>query len=240
MALLCKASKYKLRADLLSGSPLRRSTGTFYVRSPPSLSPHNGEQFPLTPTDFFDGVFYDIWASQSPLLGFRNVRTESLTNSETRTIVDITSFQIPECNYVFTSYITLTPVRGIADTWSLRGAGKTADLIGTLELVAYGTDAAGYPFYVIYGTGPTFGLVFASKNKNVPDEGIFGIVLRALAETGPDIQDLVVSGLPIPSNGERDGLPETSCGFSCQNNLIRPVGECPPGYFDNLKEEQRP
>ena len=103
-----------------------------------------------------------------------------------------------------------------------------------MELVAYGTDTDGYAFYVTYGPGPTFGLIFASKNKGIRSEAIFEAVLTALEEMGdPVIQDLVITGVFISIDGERDGLPEPTCGQSCQDNEVRPEGVCPQGYSDH-------
>ncbi|MCJ1351039.1 MAG: hypothetical protein MMC33_001021 [Icmadophila ericetorum] len=215
----------RLLASDLQSSPFRRSNGAYYTRPPPSLRPHYGLPFPPTPEGFFEGTFYDVWTSRTPLIALRNVQTKSSTDTATGIIVDIASFQIAECNYIFTSYVTLTPPQQTVDTWTLGGAGTTASLTGTVELVAYGTDTDGYAFYVTYGPGPTFGLIFASKNKGIRSEAIFEAVLTALEEMGdPVIQDLVITGVFISIDGERDGLPEPTCGQSCQDNEVRPEG----------------
>ncbi|MCJ1478405.1 hypothetical protein MMC13_007085 [Lambiella insularis] len=74
------------------------------ARIPPSLNGTVNQCFTNTPTGYFQGRFYQTYSSAANIQALKNVWLDTTQDSTTGGNDDVTSYQVPGCSHVYTSY----------------------------------------------------------------------------------------------------------------------------------------
>ncbi|KAL9100761.1 MAG: hypothetical protein Q9187_009326 [Circinaria calcarea] len=122
-------------------------------------------------------------------------------NSKTGVQADVTSFQVPGCAHIYTSYSTNTYNQAPIDTFPDTLNGQ----VNLLESLSYGTDAASHRYFVQYGPVPTYGLIILSASRQGPDSTTYGQIISALKGLGnSNITAQVAAIKPVVQNTARN------------------------------------
>ncbi|KAF1950128.1 hypothetical protein CC80DRAFT_244563 [Byssothecium circinans] len=194
----------------------------------------------LPPPDFYFKPWNMVYATHAANLALRNFQYDPtpIANDAHSRINDLSSFQIPGNDTVFTSYGIDTPLSPNNDVLSYQGTGIISAATSLYSLNAWGCDANGTPYYVNYAT--------ASESTNTPagidimstrDDGMdlatFNVIKKKLIALGnAEVAAMANAFQRTVQDGGRRGMPRIrECDAQCQTNegLIPILG--PGGGF---------
>ncbi|MCJ1406256.1 hypothetical protein MMC19_000321 [Ptychographa xylographoides] len=203
-------------------------TQSVIARVPPSLNGPTNPCFRATPGGYFSGLYYQTYTSGSNVQALRNMWLNTTYDPVTGGNDDVTSFQVPNCDHIFTSYSNNSFAANEVDVFPFHLGGTPQSTLYLQELLAYGTDTAGHDYFVMYGNIPQEGIQIASKAMTGPTSTTINNILSALlALENRNITALANQIAAIPHDAARTGLSPVICDSACQLNQNSPVNSCP-------------
>lgn len=194
------------------------------VRLPPFMSSNPSIPWVPPPTGWYFKPWNMIYASSPQFLAFRNFQSDPTAIDSTKPagkVNDLTSFQLPGNDTVYTSYGVDTPDPRPKFTAVLQYAG-TGILTGATSeysIMAWGCDASKTPYYASYSTesastGTPAGIDILSTNDKGPDDATVDAIITAMkALPSPEIQTLAAALTEMTQDGGRDGKPRVVSVF---------------------------
>ncbi|KAH7068785.1 hypothetical protein BKA63DRAFT_450163 [Paraphoma chrysanthemicola] len=199
------------------------------VRLPPALdgSGHHTSWVAPSPRWYFK-PWSMIYASNLQYTAFRNFQYDptAIDPSEPSGLVnDLSSFQLPGNDTVYTTYGVDTPHTTYSTVLSYAGTGILEGATSDYSLLAWGCDARGQPYYASYSTAVELsstpvGIDIMSTSNSGPDEATFEALVKALNNLrNEEIRGLVATLTEITQDGGRNGLPRVdTCDDYCKSN----------------------
>jgi hypothetical protein len=198
--------------------------GKVVARLPPSLG-YPPKAFRDTPRGYFSGQFYTTYTTDSAsAASSRNFQLLSVFDAVKTVTSDITSYQVNNCDHIYTVYIT-DQDRTADDDFTFSEPGTNVTL--SRDILAYGFDTDCYRYLVQYDpVAPS--IVIASSVSNGPSDGTFKAIKQALENLGnAKITAMVKQFMPLANDGSRSGLADFICDHNCLLNKNLPNGTCP-------------
>ena len=193
------------------------------ARIPPSLGGPTNPCYMKAPANFFTGFYFETSSSIPAIYQVQNIMLNATLNANTGVQVDISSFQVPGCAHIYTSYSTNTYNSAPVDTFPDTLSGQ----VHLLECLAYGTDGAGHPYFVQWGPVPTLGLIILSASRQGPDSTTYNQIISALNGLGNSNVNAQVQAMkPVVQNTARNFATPVVCGSECMANKNSYNGTC--------------
>ncbi|KAH7089127.1 hypothetical protein FB567DRAFT_325255 [Paraphoma chrysanthemicola] len=187
------------------------------VRLPPAFdgSGHHTSWVAPPPSWYFK-PWSMIYASNLQYAAFRNFQYDPTTidASEPSGLVnDLTSFQLPGNDTIYTTYGVDTPHTTYPAVLIYAGTGILEGATSEYSMLAWGCDARGQPYYASYSTAVELsstpaGIDIMSTSNSGPDEATFEALVKALNNLrNEEIRGLVATLTKMTQDGGRNGHP---------------------------------
>ena len=187
------------------------------ARLPPSLSLNPpSPRWSAPPVGWYFKPWNMIYASNPQYLAFRNLQYDPTAldpANPSGQVNDLTSFQLPANDTVYTSYGIDTPNPRFDAVLEYEGTGILAGATSEYSVMAWGCDTAGTPYYVSYSsetalTATPAGIDIMSTSDKGPDGATVDALIAALKTlTNPKIRALVDALTKMTQDGARNGKP---------------------------------
>ncbi|KAH7384123.1 hypothetical protein DE146DRAFT_667924 [Phaeosphaeria sp. MPI-PUGE-AT-0046c] len=206
------------------------------VRLPPPLVTSSYPPFwTPPPTGFYFKLWSMIYASSAQFTAFRNLQYDPSPihpAHPTGQVNDLTSFQLPGNDTIYTSYGIDTPNYQWPAVLDYAGTGILEGAMSQYSLLAWGCDKSGNPYYASYSTAAELtqtpaGIDIMSTEDQGLDEETAEVLIEMLKALPNEELSGLASGLVrMVQDGGRDGLPRVVCDDSCKTNenLIGIIG----------------
>jgi hypothetical protein len=201
-----------------------------HVRLPPSLSLNPpSPPWPAPPTGWSFKLWSMIYASNPQYTALRNLQYDPSPidpSKPTGQVNDLTSFQTPGNDTVYTSYGIDTPSTrpGWSAVLDYVGTGILANATSQYTILAWGCDSTGTPYYASYSSAaaasqtPAGIDVFSTSDKGL-DQATVDALFTALKQLpNEDVQSLLRGMTRTVQDGGREGKPRVSfvmCECGC-------------------------
>jgi hypothetical protein len=190
--------------------------------------PNYGNDWVPPPSDFYYQGWNMVYASHAANLALHNFQydpspIDSYNNEHL--INDLSSFQVPGNDTVYTSYGVDTPVSAHNDVMWYSGTGIIVGAYSNYSLLAWGCDSHRLPYYVNYAsetalTKTPAGIDIMSTRDNGMDRETFAEVVKRLTYLGDETISQMAAALNrTVQDGGRHGMPRiTTCDDECKSN----------------------
>ncbi|KAF2825918.1 hypothetical protein CC86DRAFT_446462 [Ophiobolus disseminans] len=201
------------------------------IRVPPSLSLNPpSPSWTAPPVGWYFKPWDMIYASNPQYVSFRNLQYDPTAINPANPaglVNDLTSFQLPGNDTVYTTYgvDTPDPRPGFSAVLQYAGTGIITGATSEYSIMAWGCDSTHTPYYVSYSTVTVLtatpaGIDIFSTNDNGPDAATAQALIAALRTiTQPQLKALVATLTKMTQDGCRNGKPRVS-----NQNLIAILG----------------
>lgn len=233
---LCFSLTLKATASPSSSCPSNIGPSAVQVRLPPPLDT-SSYPAPWTPppTGFYFKLWSMIYASDAQYTAFRNLQYDPSPIDASRPkgkVNDLTSFQLPGNDTIYTSYGIDTPNPQWPAVLDYAGTGILEGATSQYSLLAWGCDGNGNPYYASYSTAaeatqtPAGIDIMCTEDQGL-DEETAGVLIEKLKRLPNEEVSGLASGLVrTVQDGGRDGLSRVVCDDYCKTNenLIGIIG----------------
>lgn len=176
-----------------------------------------------------------IYASNAQYLSFRNLQYDPSPidpNDPEGQVNDLTSFQLPNNDTIYTSYGVDTP----HPTWSAvldyAGTGILEGATSQYSLLAWGCDLNGKKYYASYSTAadatetPAGIDIMCLDDAGLDESTAETLIEKMKALPNEEVKQLAEGLVRTVQDGGRDGLPRVACDDYCKTNenLIGIIG----------------
>lgn len=222
--LLGSALALSATATPISTCPSQIGPQGVRVRLPPSLSINPSLSWPVPPVGWYFKPWDMIYASNPQYLGFRNLQYDPTAIDPANPaglVNDLTSFQLPGNDTIYTTYgvDTPDPRPGFPAVLQYAGTGILTGATGEYSVMAWGCDTAGILYYASYSsetalTATPAGIDIFSTSDSGPDTATTNALIAALNTiTHPKIRALVATLTRMTQDGGRNGKPRVVSVF---------------------------
>ncbi|CAI6228408.1 unnamed protein product [Periconia digitata] len=202
------------------------------VRLPPDLEGYASDQqsraWQPPPRGFYFKPWNMIYATHAANLALRNFQYDPSLVDDSQPngdINDLSSFQIPGNDTVFTTYGVDTRLTLSADRLKFSGTGIITGAYSTYNLLAWGCDENRLPYYANYATateltGTPAGIDIMSIEDTGMDDKTFAAIRDALVKLGnAEITEMARNLTKTNQDGARRNLDRiTTCDDYCKTN----------------------
>ena len=223
-----------------ASNPIHCAKSSVEVRLPPTINPEpkTFSSWVPPPSGWFYGNWKITYTTQPTYLPLLNMQWDSSpvfpqSDPFPGLYNDLASGQLANQSSIITDYGIDTPRRysdpSLGPEWEAvyeyTGTGALAAINETWEVLAWGYDASGDGYIVIYETASADnnsappGLEIASRSENGPSAETVKAILHGLASLGDaGLTGLACSTQKIVVDGRRTGMPPVQCDAPCMNN----------------------
>ncbi|PVH95219.1 hypothetical protein DM02DRAFT_660318 [Periconia macrospinosa] len=194
-----------------------------------SNNDYKGRPWVAPPRGFYLQPWNMIYATHAANLALRNFQYDPSpvrADKPDGDINDMSSFQVPGSDQVFTSYGVDTRLNIHGDHLQYSGTGILKGAFSTYSLLAWGCDENNVPYYVNYATETELtktpaGIDIMSIIDTGLDDKTFGRIQAELKNLGdPEITAMAANLTKTVQDGARRGLPRvTTCDAACKSNV---------------------
>ncbi|KAF2439704.1 hypothetical protein P171DRAFT_369236, partial [Karstenula rhodostoma CBS 690.94] len=207
------------------------------IRDPPTFSDAKpNPSWKPPPTGWIFKPWYQVLTSNTQVSQLRNFQwdpTPVTSSNPNGPINDLSSFQIPGNNTVFTSYGVATPNPNYVAVYDYRGTGILQNATSQYSWLGWGCDGFGNSYYVSYSTaaeasGTPAGIDFMSLFDSGLDEATKNKVVEVLKQSkSEEIRKIAETFIPNVQDGGRRGKRRIrECNDECKTNknLVGVIG----------------
>ena len=157
-----------------------------------------------------------IYASNPQYAAFRNLQYDPTPINPAYPagqVNDLTTFQLPGNDTIYTSYGIDTPNPRSSAVLEYAGTGILEGATSEYSLLAWGCDIEGIPYYVSYSsatklTNTPAGIdIMSTSDKGLDDATVDAVVQGLKNLCNKEVLDLVGALTKMIQDGARDGLP---------------------------------
>lgn len=180
------------------------------------------------PTGWIFKPWYQVLTSNTQVAQLRNFQWDPspVTSPDPNgPINDLSTFQIPGNDTVFTSYGVAAPNTSYISVLEYRGTGILENATSQYSWLAWGCDGFGESYYLSYATAaPTTdtpaGIDFMSTSEYGLDESTKNKLVEVLRQSKSEqVRQIAESFVPNIQDGGRRGMPRiTECDDECKTN----------------------
>ena len=206
------------------------------VRLPPALetSPYPSSWTP-PPTTFYFDLWSMIYASNAQYLSFRNLQYDPSPINPSHPegqVNDLTSFQLPSNDTIYTSYGIDTPHPTWPAVLDYAGTGILEGATSQYSLLAWGCDTHGNKYYASYSTAaettetPAGIDIMCTEDEGLDEETANVLVDKLKELPNSEVRGLAEGLVRTVQDGGRNGLSRVVCDDYCKTNenLIGIIG----------------
>jgi hypothetical protein len=219
ITLLASTLSLTVTATPLSTCPSQIGAQGVQVRLPPALSVNPPSPPWIAPPT---GWYFKLWsmdyASNTQYTAFRNLQYDPTPidpAKPTGKVNDLTSFQLPGNDTIYTSYGIDTPSSrpGWSAVLDYAGTGILAGGTSQYSLLAWGCDSTQTPYYASYSsaaeaTNTPAGIdIFSTSDKGVDGATLAALVKALKSLPNKEIQGLMATLTKTVQDGGRNGKP---------------------------------